>query len=114
MAKPKKSESSPTKPRKRPALTPEARENQLISMAYDVAEQQLRDGTISASVLTELIKAGSRKREKELAKLDKENDNLIAKTEALQSAKRVEELYSNAMKAFRAYSGLGADEHGEE
>lgn len=111
MAKTTKSESSPTKPRKKPALTPEARENQLISLAYDLAERQLLDGTISASALTELLKAGSRKREKELAKLDKENDNLIAKTEALQSAKRVEELYSEAMAAFRSYSGLGADNH---
>ena len=111
MARPKKSEETQTKPRKRPATSPEARENQLISMAYDVAEQQLRDGTISASVLAELIKAGSKKRQAELEKLQKDTELNEAKAAALASAKRVEELYSEAMAAFRTYSGLGADDH---
>lgn len=111
MAKPQKSTTSQRKPRKRPATSPEARENQLIAMAYDLAEKQLIDGTISASALTELLKAGSRKREAELLKLENENDLVQAKTEALQSAKRVEELYESAMKAMRSYSGLGADDH---
>jgi hypothetical protein len=111
MAKPKKSEETQAKPRKRPATSPEARENQLISMAYDVAEQQLRDGTISAAVLAELIKAGSKKRQAELEKLQKDTELNEAKAAALASAKRVEELYSEAMAAFRTYSGLGADDH---
>lgn len=36
----------------RPALTPEARENQLISLASDLAEKQLREGTASSQVIT--------------------------------------------------------------
>ena len=111
MGRPKKSETSQTKPRKRPATSPEARENQLISMAYDLAEQQLADGTISSSALTQLLKAGSLKNEMELEKIKRENKVLERKADALESAKKVEALYSEAMKAFRSYSGLGADEH---
>lgn len=111
MGRPRKSETSQTKPRKRPATSPEARENQLISMAYDLAEQQLRDGTISASALTELLKAGSRKRDYELEKIKRENTVLERKADALESVKKTEELMDEAMKAFRAYSGLGADNH---
>ena len=36
----------------RPAISPEARENQCISLAMDLAEQQLRDGTASSQLIT--------------------------------------------------------------
>ena len=111
MATKKKPSSSKSKPRKRPATSPEAREKQLISMAYDLAEQQLLDGTISASALTQLLKAGSEKTRLENQKLETDNTLNEAKTETLRSAKRVEELYEEAMKAYRSYRGLGADDH---
>ena len=111
MAKTSKSTPSSQKPRRRPASTPEAREQQLISKAYDVAERQLDDGTISASALTQLLKAGSLKTQLELEKLRKEQGLMEAKTEALNSAKNSEELFKAAMDAFRSYSGLGADNH---
>ncbi len=91
--------------REPPAKTPEGRENQLISLAIDLAEKQLKDGSASAQVITHYLKLGSTKERLEMDKLKKENELLIAKTEALQSAKRVEELYSSAMNAFRMYSG---------
>ena len=37
----------------------------------------------------------------------RDRDLLDAKTKALQSAERVEELYENALNAFRGYSGQG-------
>lgn len=96
----------------RPALSPEARENQLISIAVDVAEQQLRNGTASSQVITHFLKLGSMKETLEREKLRQENELLRAKTESLQSAKRVEELYANALNAMRSYSGqdIGGDE----
>lgn len=100
-----KSESSSKK--LRPALTPEARENQLISLAVDCAEQQLRDGTASSQVLTHFLKLATAKANLEKEKLERENELLKAKTESLQSAKRVEELYENAIIAMRNYSGQG-------
>lgn len=88
-----------------PALTPEGRENQLISLAIDLAERQLAEGTASSQVITHYLKLGSTKERLEKEKLEKENELLKAKTEALQSAKHVEELYSNALDAMRKYSG---------
>ena len=89
----------------RPALNPEARENQMISLAVDLAEKQLIEGTASAQVITHYLKLGTMNHKLELEKLSKENELLKAKTETLQSAQRVEELYSNALEAMRNYSG---------
>ena len=94
----------------RPALTPEARENQLIYLATELAEQQLRDGTASSQVITHYLKLGSTKERIEKEILLKQKDLILAKTEALQSAKRIEELYANAISAMRQYSGNGGDE----
>lgn len=100
--------SSSSSPRKmRPALTPEARENQMISLAVDLAEQQLRNGTASSQVVTHFLKLGTTVAQLEKEKLEQENKLLQARTEALESAKRVEELYEDAIKAMKKYSGGG-------
>ena len=91
----------------RPALTPEARENQLISLATDLVEQRLLDGTASSQETTYFLKQGSMKTKLELEKLKEENALLKAKTENLQSQKRVEELYMEALNAMRNYAGQG-------
>lgn len=90
---------------RRPATTPEARENQLIALAVDLAERQLSEGTASSQVITHYLKLGTTKERLEKEKLEKENELLKAKTEAIQSAKRVEELYTNALNAMKSYSG---------
>lgn len=89
----------------RPALTPEARENQLVSLATDLAEKQLREGTASSQVITHYLKLGSTRERLEREKLEEENKLLKARTEALQSSKRIEELYTDAINAIRRYSG---------
>lgn len=94
-----------TKIRSHPASTPEARENQLIGYAVDLAEQQLIDGTASSQVITHYLKLGSTKERLEREILEEQKKLISAKTEALESAKRVEELYSNALAAMRSYSG---------
>lgn len=94
----------------RPALTPETRENQLIYLATELAEQQLRDGTASSQVITHYLKLGSTKERIEKEILEKQKELISAKTEALQSAKRIEELYANAISAMRQYSGHDSDE----
>ena len=106
----KASGASGVKRKLRPALTPEARENQLISLAVDLAERQLMEGTASSQVITHYLKLGTAKERLEREKLEKENELLRAKTEAIQSAQRVEELYENALNAMRAYSGFGGAE----
>ena len=74
----------------RPALTPEARENQMIALAGNLAEKQLQEGTASSQVITHYLKLGSSKYQLENEKLREENKLLVAKTEALQSARLVE------------------------
>lgn len=110
MAKVKKADSKNTTRKIRPALTPEARENQMIALAVDLVEQRLLDGTASSQETTHFLKLGSMKNRLEMEKLHEENRLLKARTEALQSAKRVEELYSEAIKAMRRYSGQGSDD----
>lgn len=111
MAKVKKADSKNTTRKIRPALTPEARENQMIALAVDLVEQRLLDGTASSQETTHFLKLGSMKNRLEMEKLQEENRLLKARTEALQSAKRVEELYSEAIKAMRRYSGQGSDDN---
>ena len=111
MAKVKaKSSPSEVKP-KRPALTPDAREDQLISYAVDLVEQRLLDGTASSQETTHFLKLASRKARLENQILEKQAELITAKTEALQSAKRLEELYAEAIKAMASYAGRGESEN---
>src|SRR5512146_200033 len=104
MPRPKKVTNG-KKRRSAPGKTLEARENQLIAMAVDLAEQQLSEGTASSQVITHFLKLGSSTERLEKDRLLEENRLLKAKTDALKSAKRVEELYAEAIKAMRSYTG---------
>lgn len=104
------SSQSRSEDRIRPALTPESRENQLIALSVDLAEKQLREGTASSQVITHFLKLGSTKNRLELEKIRHENALLEAKTQSIQSAKRVEELYENALNAMKDYSGHGGQD----
>lgn len=89
----------------RPALTPEARENQMISLAENLAEEQLRNGTASTQVIVHYLKLATLKEQLEREKLEKENELLKAKTKAIESSERTEALYAEALQAMRNYSG---------
>lgn len=103
------------KPRPLPALDPESRENQMISLAVNLAEEKLRDGTASNQLIVHYLKLGSTKERLEKEKLEKENELLKAKTEALESAKRSDELYAKAIEAITRYSGhYDADDYNDE
>lgn len=103
------------KPRRgRPALTPEARENQMISLAVDLAEQRLRDGTASSQLITHYLKLASTKEQIEKEILQEQKKLIKAKTESLQSSKRMEEMYTEALNAMRGYSGQGGRDEDED
>lgn len=105
MGRPKKvQEKNPTK-RLRPALSPEARESRAVSLAYDLAEQQLMDGTASSQVITHFLKLGTIKAMEETEKLKNENLLLQAKTEAIKAGQRNEEILERALRAFSRYRG---------
>lgn len=97
----------------RPAETPEGRANQLVALAYDLAEKQLREGTASSQVITEFLKLGSYEAELKLKKLERETELLRVKAEKIQSEERSEELFNKAIKAMQRYSGH-ADEEVDE
>lgn len=97
----------------RPALTPEARENQLISLAVDLVEERLRDGTASSQETTHFLKIASSKYRLEQEKLKAETKLVMAKAEAVESQKRTEELYSKALSAMKSYSGQIGDDNDE-
>lgn len=104
MSRIKASGNSPPKPKLRPQSSPEARENQLIALAYDLAEERLRNGTATSQEVVHFLRLGSIRERKELELVEKKIELDTAKTEALKSAKRIEELYSDAINAFRSYS----------
>lgn len=96
-----------------PAKTPEARENQLIAAAIDLAEKQILKGTASAQVITHYLKLGTTTHVLEKEQLQKKNELLTAQVEALASAKRMEDLYAEAIKAMASYSGKEEHIEGE-
>lgn len=102
-------------PRKfRPASTPEGREIQLMSLAADLAERQLREGTASSQVITHFLKLASTREKLEQERLHRENLLLSAKVDAISSAKKIEELYKMALSAMKQYSGQEVGELDED
>lgn len=91
--------------RLRPATTPADRETQLISLADSLAERQLRDGTASSQVITHYLKLGSSRERLEQERIALETELVKAKTEAIASQQRQEEMYREALLAMRSYSG---------
>lgn len=103
--------ANPPKPRTTsrtsPAMSPEARENQLIAMAYDLAEQRLRDGTASAQEVTHFLKMGSTKERLEREIMAEQKKLVTAKTGAYDAQQRSDQIYKEAVDAFRSYVSGG-------
>lgn len=98
------------KNRQKPATTPEEEENECISLAYSLVKKRLREGTATSQETVHFLRAGSTKHKEEVEKLRRENDLLVAKVENLESQKRIEDLYEDAIAAMRIYSGNGSDD----
>lgn len=97
-----------------PATTPEARENQLISLAINLAEQQLREGSAASQVITHFLKLASTRERLEQSRLENENLLLSAKIEQIASGKRMEELYEKALNAMKTYRGDSSESYDED
>lgn len=90
----------------KPARTPDARENQLISLAYDLAEQRLRDGTASSAEVVQLMKWGSKQSRLEQELNETKIELMKAKKQAIESSQRIEDLFEDAMRQLRRYNGV--------
>ena len=110
MAKAKGSQSSGNVRQIRPALTPEARQNQLIALATDLVEKRLIEGTASSQATTHFLKLATQEAKLKVKILEKQEELISAKTESIKSSQRTEELYRDAIIAMRKYSGGGTDE----
>lgn len=107
MAKVKVTSSSDSPKKLRPALTPEARENQMIALAMDLVEQRLLNGSASSQETTHFLKLATVKYQLEKEKLQKENRLTDAKVDAIKKQEESKELYENALKAMQRYNGRG-------
>lgn len=96
--------------RRRPATSPEQRELQLADAAYDLAEEQILSGTASSQVITHFLKMGSTRERLEQQRMQYEMELMEVKKQQLEGQARVEELFANAIEAFRGYSGLSSGE----
>lgn len=105
MKKAKTTNTSNFTPNRRPAMSPEARENQLAAYAFDLVEKRLLEGTASSQETTHFLKLVSSKARLERERAELENELIKAKTQALKSQERIEELYANAIKAMSLYNG---------
>lgn len=106
-----KNEPQSRKPRRPPATTPEARENQMISLAVDLAEKQLRDGTASSQVVTHFLKLATSREKLEQKKISLESELLRARVDSIEQQASMEKVYKDALNAMRSYSGqdIGAE-----
>lgn len=96
--------------RRSPARTPEAREDQLANLAYDLAEEQIENGTASSQVITHFLRMGSRRERMEQERMRHEIELMEVKKEQLQGQQRMEELFVAAIDAMRSYKGVGEDD----
>lgn len=96
-------------PKRRAFITDEAREAYLISLAYDLVEKRLIEGTATSQETTHFLKLGSSKERLEKEIMEKQKFLMEAKTEQIKSQKQVEELYANALSALRSYSGTSEE-----
>lgn len=88
-----------------PARTPEARQNQLISLAVDEAERRLRDGSASSQIITTLLHWASTRNQLELEKIRRDIELSKSKEMELQSRMHSDEKYNEALEAFKSYQG---------
>ena len=107
---PSRKNASQSAPRRRPATTPESRENQMVSLAVGLAEKQLAEGTASSQVITHYLKLATSREQLEKEKLSRENELLKAKVENIHSSANVEALYKDALNAMKTYSGQEPEE----
>ncbi len=107
MPKRKAVESSDQSGMMRPPLSPEARENQLITLATDLAEKQLREGTASSQLITHYLKLATAREKTEREILELQKELIKAKTKSYQSNEEMKALYADALDAMRRYRGDG-------
>lgn len=87
------------------ATSMEARENELISLAYDAAEKRIREGTATSQEIVHFLKLGSSTDRLQKELMESEMKLKDARIQSLESADHLEKIYSDAIEAMKRYSG---------
>lgn len=85
--------------------TLEAREREMVSLAVDLAEKQLREGTASAAVIQHYLKLGASDYPLRMERLQRQNELYAAKKDAIERDAQNEEIARNAIAAMTRYQG---------
>ncbi len=88
----------------KPAMNPVAREKQMISLAHDLAEKQLRDGSAPPSVVQHFLKLGSTREAKEQEILEHKAVLVHAQADQIDREKKSEQLAQQVIDSMRSYS----------
>lgn len=110
----KKEEKVNASPPRHHATTPEGRENELIALAYDAAEERIRNGSATSQEIVHFLRLGSSKERLEKEKIRSDMELQKAKIEALEYSKNLELLFNNAIQAMQSYSGKSGDDYAED
>ena len=110
----KKEEKVNTSPPRHHATTPEGRENELVALAYDAAEERIRNGTASSQEIVHFLRLGSSTERYKKEKLKSDMELQKAKIEALEYSKNLEALFNNAIRAMQSYSGRSEEDYDED
>lgn len=110
----KKEEKVNTSPPRHHATTPEGRENELVALAYDAAEERIRNGTASSQEIVHFLRLGSSTERYKKEKLKSDMELQKAKIEALEYSKNLEALFNNAIQAMQSYSGRSEEDYDED
>lgn len=100
--------------KRKTAATPEEREHQMVNLAYDEAERQMRAGTASSQVITQFLRLGTTRERLEQQRLEAEVRLAESKIQAMGQAGELKELMVEAVRWFRGYSGQVSEEEMEE
>lgn len=109
MGKVRVANTSNTPKKGRPAISPEARQNQMIALAMDLVEQRLRDGTASSQETTHFLKLATSESQLKNKMMEKQSELMSAKTESIRAERERENLFKEAIAAMKRYSGHGGD-----
>lgn len=102
------------KSKRAPAMSLEAHQNQMISLANKCAEEQLRKGTASSQIICHYLKMGSERERLAVEQARADLELTKAKTKAIESADQINEMFTKALKVFSSYRGETDEEDEDE
>lgn len=95
-----------------PGISPADHEEKMIGLAMNLVEQRLRDGTATSQETTFWLRLAAQREQDAINRemMEKQMALMEAKIQSLQASDRMEQLITDAMEAFKRYSGYSDDD----